>query len=109
MNCKVGGCPTRVEPRLERQALCLDHFVGDVQDRCHRFAHRLAEEDLSEALQRETSQFVIFAAAKIASIGAEHPPPSQLMRGKMLNVMLMLADLRERLDRMTAEIAGKTG
>lgn len=67
----------------------------------------MAEEDMSEALQRETSQFVIFAAAKLAAIGTETPPPSQLMRGKLLNAMLLLADLRERLDRAVAEMAGR--
>ncbi|MFQ5817936.1 MAG: hypothetical protein ACE5H2_08280 [Terriglobia bacterium] len=107
MNCKVSGCPNPIEPRLQRQALCLEHFVADIQDRCHRFARRLAEEDLSEVLQRESSQFVIFAAAKIASIGTDNPPSSQLMRGKLLNVILMLADLRERLDRTAAEVAAK--
>lgn len=107
MECKVSGCSNTVEPSLRLQALCLEHFVGDVQDRCHRFARRLTEGDLTEALLRETSQFIIFAAAKLASIGTENPPATQLMRGKLLNAMLLLADLRERFDR-TAEIAGKT-
>jgi len=99
VNCKVSGCPNPVEAQLKAQELCLEHFIGDVQDRSHRFARRLTEEEVSEAVQRETSQFVIFAAAKIAAIGTENPPPSQLMRGKLLNAMLMLADLRERLDK----------
>lgn len=106
MKCKVSGCSNPVEPGLEAQALCLEHFVLDIHDRCHRFARQLAEEEVGESLQKEISQFIIFAAAKIASIGSENPPPVQLMRGKLLNAMLMLADLRERLDRAAAKIAG---
>jgi len=101
----VSGCGEPVAPYLAQQALCLEHFVADVQDRCNRLAHRLAEEDLGQALQREISQFIIFAAAKIATIGTYNPPASQLMRGKLLNAMLLLADLRERLDRAATQVA----
>lgn len=105
VDCNVTGCTNPLESLLQPHRLCLEHFLGDVQDRCHRLARRLQEESLSEALQRETSQFVIFAAAKIASLGVTHPPASQLLRGKMLNAMLLLADLREQLDRIGAQVA----
>ncbi len=105
VKCRVRGCDDPIDPYLSHQVLCVEHFVADVQDRCNRLAHRLAEEELSQALQREVSQFIIFAAAKIATIGTYNPPASQLMRGKLLNAMLLLADLRERLDRAATQVA----
>lgn len=105
--CRVSGCREPVDPYLAQQKLCLEHFVTDVQDRCNRLAHRLAGEDLSQALQREISQFIIFAAAKIATIGTYNPPASQLTRGKLLHVMLLLADLRERLDRAAIQVPAR--
>lgn len=107
MKCRVRGCNDPIDPYLLQQALCLEHFIADLQDRCNRLAHRLAEEDLSQALQREILQFIIFAAAKIVTIGTYNPPASQLTRGKLLNAMLLLADLRERLDRAAAQVPAR--
>ena len=44
-------------------------------------------------------QFVVLTAAKIAVIGTQNPPQDQLLRGKLLNAMLLLADLRERVEK----------
>jgi len=98
-NCKVGGCPNAVQEELLDHELCLDHFLSDIQERSTSFARQLEQRGLEKRLQQTALQFILLAAAKIATIGTQNPPDDQLLRGKLLNAMLMLAELRERLDK----------
>lgn len=99
MNCKVGGCPNPVQKELHDHGLCLEHFLDQVQERTRSFARQLDLEPPVELLRQTALQFIVLTAAKIATIGTQSPPEEQLLRGRMLNAMLLLADLRERLDR----------
>lgn len=101
--CKVRGCPNPVLEQLEDQNLCLEHFLDDVQDRSRNFARRLDSHDADEPLRQAALQFILLTAAKIATIGMNNPPEEQLTRGRLLNAMLQLADLRDRLDRTAAK------
>jgi len=101
-NCKVGGCSNSVQDELLDHQLCLEHFLGDVQERSTLFARRLGETGPDKGLQKAALQFIVLAAAKIATIGTQNPPEDQLLRGKLLNAMLMLAELRERFDKAQA-------
>ena len=98
-HCKVRGCPNPVAGELEDQSLCLDHFLDEVQSRSRNFARRLESQDPDEPLRQAALQFILLTAAKIATIGMNNPPEEQLSRGRLLNAMLELADLRDRLDR----------
>lgn len=97
--CQVDGCPETVLAELSDQALCLDHFMEDVQKRVVTYTRRLALENLTDSLRQATLRFILVTAAKIATIGVQSPPTDQLARGRLLNAMLMLADLREQLEK----------
>ncbi len=97
--CKVGGCTTPPPPVLYEQRLCLEHYLADIHDRTHAFARQLASQETTTELEAALVQFVVLAAAKIAVIGTQNPPQDQLLRGKLLNAMLLLADLRERAEK----------
>jgi hypothetical protein len=100
MTCKVGGCSNPILEELEDTALCLSHFLDDIQERARNFNRRLAEPAAPEtALLRTALQFTVLAAAKIAAVGVNNPPQDELTRGRLLNGMLLLADLRERVER----------
>lgn len=99
--CKVGGCSNLVPPELFDHLLCLDHFLSEIQERSNSFARQLEEQGLQETLRRAAMQFVVLEAAKIATIGLQNPPNDQLARGRLLNAMLVLAELRERFDKAT--------
>jgi len=98
-NCKVGGCTNPVQEELLDHELCLDHFLSDIQERSTSFARQLEQGAAGKRLQQTAMQFILLAAAKIATIGTQNPPEDQLLRGKLLNAMLLLAELRERLDK----------
>ncbi|NIV37098.1 MAG: hypothetical protein GWN58_49005 [Anaerolineae bacterium] len=98
----MGGCAGAVPPQLMDQSLCLEHFLGDVQERCHNFSRHLESVALEEELRQTATKFIMLSAAKIATIGMENPPNDQLDRGRLLNAMLLLAELRDRFDKLTA-------
>ncbi len=98
-NCKVGGCTNPVQEELLDHELCLGHFLSDLQERATSFARQLEQGAADQRLQQTAMQFILLAAAKIATIGTQNPPEDQLLRGKLLNAMLLLAELRERLDK----------
>lgn len=97
--CKVGGCSKPTLAELQDIDLCLDHFLDDVEERSRNFDRRLADESTEKPFQQAALQFAMLTAAKIATIGIHHPPAEQLTRGRLLHAMLLLTDLRERLDR----------
>ncbi len=99
MNCKVGGCSNPVVLELREAGLCLDHFLDDIQDRARTYSRQLDHSGLSEPLQQAATQFIVLTAAKIVTIGIQDPPTEQLARGRLLHVMLLLAELREHLDK----------
>ena len=99
ITCKVGGCTHPVQSELRDHTLCLEHFLDDVQERARSFARQLSEQGPQKPLQRAALQFIVLSAAKIATIGTENPPHDQLARGRLLNAILLLADLRERFDK----------
>lgn len=101
-NCKVGGCPNSVQPELLDHGLCLNHFLTDIQERSTSFARQLEEPGAGKRLQQAAMQFIVLSAAKIATIGTQNPPADQLLRGKLLNAMLLLAELRERFEKPQA-------
>lgn len=101
-SCKIGGCPNPVPGELADHTLCLEHFLSDIQDRSSSFARQLADRGPSPRLQQAAMQFVVLSAAKIATIGMQDPPEDQLLRGKLLNAMLLLAELREHFDKAAA-------
>jgi len=103
MTCKVRGCDAPVLGELEESSLCLDHFLEDIAERARGFDRRLEELVADESLRQAAMRFSMLTAAKIATIGIHHPPEEQLARGQLLNAMLLLADLRDRLDRTTAQ------
>lgn len=100
MNCKVGGCPTPVPRELHDHSLCVEHFLDQVQERIHGFAQQLDFQGPSDSLQQTAMQFIVLTAAKIATLGTQNPPTEQLLRGRLLNAMLLLAELRERFDKL---------
>lgn len=102
MKCKAGGCSNPVQKELFDHSLCLEHFLRDLEDRTRSFARQLSADDQSAELHQIALQFTVLAAAKIATIGIENPPPDQQTRSRLLNAMLLLAELRERLDKALA-------
>ncbi|HKZ52156.1 MAG TPA: hypothetical protein VJ085_02635 [Candidatus Acidoferrales bacterium] len=103
MTCRVRGCENPVLGELEESALCLDHFLEDITERVRGFDRGLEDPSADESLRETALRFSMLTAAKIATIGIHHPPEEQLARGQLLNAMLLLADLRDRLDRTTAQ------
>ncbi len=97
-NCRSGGCANTVPAHLADSGLCLDHFLADIESRINGFSRQLG--DAGDDLSTKTSalQFILLTAARIATIGVQSPPDDQMVRGRMLHVMLMLAELRERID-----------
>lgn len=101
MECKIGGCSNPVQDELRDHTLCLEHFLSDVHERIVSFARQLEERGPQDSLRKGATRFIVLTAAKIATIGTQHPPGGQLVRGQLLNAMLMLVDLRERFDKAT--------
>ena len=99
VRCRVGGCANPVPAHLEDQALCLDHYLVETEVRITSCKRQLAEGSLDDAQRGPALQFVLLSAARIATVGVHSPPADQVVRGRMLHTMLMLADLRERLDK----------
>ncbi|HEX9764054.1 MAG TPA: hypothetical protein VGA39_02115 [Candidatus Acidoferrales bacterium] len=97
-DCRAGGCANAVPAHLKDAGMCLDHFLADVEARITGFG-RLLDDKPGDLSHKTTAlQFILLSAARIATIGVHSPPDDQMVRGRMLHVMLMLADLRERLD-----------
>lgn len=105
MNCKVGGCSSLVPKELDDHSLCVEHFLDQTQERIRGFAQQLDFQGPSADLRQTAIQFIILTAAKIATLGTQNPPTEQLLRGRLLNAMLLLADLRERFDRAAGQQA----
>ncbi len=97
--CRVGGCANPVPAHLEDQAFCLDHYLVEAEVRITACKRQLAEGSVDDTARSAALQFVLLTAARIATVGVHSPPKDQVVRGRMLHVMLMLADLRERLDK----------
>ena len=97
--CRALGCANPVPAHLKDTGMCLDHFLADVEGRIQGFGHQLGDTPGDGSLKTSTLQFILLTAARIATIGVHSPPDDQMVRGRMLHVMLMLADLRERLDK----------
>ena len=97
--CRVGGCASPVPAHLEDQALCLDHYLVEAEVRITAYKRQLAEGSVDDAARGAALQFVLLSSARIATVGVQSPPSDQAVRGRMLHIMLMLADLRERLDK----------
>ncbi len=97
--CRVGGCANPVPDHLEDQGLCLDHYLVEAEVRITAYKRQLAEGSLDDAARSAALQFVLLTAARIATVGVHSPPKDQVVRGRMLHLMLMLADLRERLEK----------
>ena len=99
MSCKVRGCEGPVLEELEESALCLDHFLDDITERTRGYDRQLEDLATDDSLRQAAMRFSVLTAAKLATVGIHHPPEEQLARGQLLNAMLLLADLRDRLDR----------
>lgn len=97
-DCRAGGCANVVPAHLKDTGMCLDHFLADVEVRITGFGRMLGDRPSDVSLKTSALQFILLTAARIATIGVQSPPEDQMVRGRMLHVMLMLADLRERLD-----------
>jgi len=97
-DCRAGGCANAVPAHLKDTGMCLDHFLADVEVRSTGFSRMLDDQPGDPSLRATALQFILLSAARIATIGVQSPPDDQMVRGRMLHVMLMLADLRERLD-----------
>jgi hypothetical protein len=96
--CRAAGCDNPAPAHLQDMGLCLDHFLAEVEGRIQSFSRRLSDSPGDGSLKTTALQFILLTAARIATIGVQSPPDDQMVRGRMLHVMLMLADLRERLD-----------
>lgn len=103
MKCKVQGCSNSVHEELHDLALCLEHFLDDIQDRIRGLSYQVSSSLSASSFREITMQFIVLTAAKIATIGSQNPPAEQLTRGRLLNAMLLLADLRDRLDKATGQ------
>jgi hypothetical protein len=97
-DCRTPGCSNPVPANLQDAGKCLEHFLAEVEGRIQGYSRQLADAPADAALKTTTLQFILLTAARIATIGVQSPPGDQMVRGRMLHVMLMLADLRERLD-----------
>ncbi len=97
MGCKVGGCENSILQELEEANLCLDHFLEEVEERARNFDRGLVD-GKDRPLRDAALKFSLLTAAKIATIGMRHPPEEQLLRGRLLNAMLLLLDLRDRIE-----------
>jgi len=100
--CKVGGCDLPIPTELLDHSLCLEHFLSDVVERARTLARQLGEAPEDGSLRDTALRFIVLSAARLATIGTGNPPTDQLARGRLLNAMLMLADLREKLDKTGA-------
>jgi hypothetical protein len=96
--CRTAGCASPVPAHLQDAHLCLDHFLAEVEGRIQGLSRQLENKPGDGSLKTTALQFILLTAARIATIGVQSPPDDQMVRGRMLHVMLMLADLRERLD-----------
>ncbi|HXE75193.1 MAG TPA: hypothetical protein VNN18_06115 [Candidatus Xenobia bacterium] len=105
--CRAGGCSNPIPEHLADQALCLDHYLVEAEVRITACKRQLAEGSLDDAARDAALQFVLLTAARIATVGVQSPPDDQILRGRMLHTMLMLADLRERLDKKEEVPGGK--
>lgn len=96
--CKVGGCTNPLPDELKGSALCLEHFLDDLEERARNFNRGLVDEP-EELLREAALRFAMLTAAKIAILGVNSPPDDELTRGRLLNAMLLLVDLRDRAER----------
>ena len=97
-DCRAGGCANAVPAHLKDAGMCLDHFLADIEARINGFSQQLGDAGGDLSIKTSALQFILLTAARIATIGVQSPPEDQMVRGRMLHVMLMLAELRERLD-----------
>lgn len=97
MKCRVRGCSNPVLQELQDSSLCLDHFLDDIEDRT-RSLNRKLEGATDKPLGHAALRFAMVTAAKIATIGIHHPPEERLVRGRLLNALLLLTDLRDRAE-----------
>lgn len=96
--CRTSGCGKPLPSQLLDQGVCLEHYLAEVETRINGYNRQLSETPGDPALGSAVLQFILLTAARIATVGVQAPPSDQMVRGRMLHVMLMLADLRERLD-----------
>lgn len=99
--CKVGGCSNPLPGELRGSALCLQHFLDDIEERSRNFNRGLADGP-EEPLRDAALRFAMLTAAKIATLGVNSPPEDDLLRERLLHAMLLLVDLRDRAERGVA-------
>ena len=93
---------TLLTNRLHEGAAVLDIGCGCGVPIARTLARQLGEAPEDGSLRDTALRFIVLSAARLATIGTGNPPTDQLARGRLLNAMLMLADLREKLDKTGA-------
>jgi hypothetical protein len=95
VHCHRAGCANSAPPALSTAQLCLDHFLDEAFVRSDQALTRCRE---GVPLNKESLEWLLsdaLATVKNLEESAEEPCPEQ--RDRMLELLLMLANLHEYL------------
>jgi hypothetical protein len=101
-NCRKGGCSNRIPPGLSAERLCLDHFLDEAFVRTEQSLEACQK---GLPLDPEVLEWILSdALAVVKSLEENADPPNPSQRDRMLELLLIIANLHEYLAHHSVEL-----
>lgn len=97
--CRVAGCDKPSAASLEARALCREHFVTACYDRLDEYRDRLTNRPYPVESTEVMWRFVTEASRQLIALTQQAENLDNLERARMLDLLLCVADLSQRLRR----------
>lgn len=100
--CSSYGCKVEVPVELEKEGLCVAHFLMTAESECAAIRREAMPVTGPDPKRRtEIEEYVSTSAAKLVSVGTGSIRLSDETKKRILTIFLSLMILRESLDRTT--------
>jgi hypothetical protein len=103
--CQSPGCKFEVPAALERNALCVHHFLGWLEERCAAMRRETAPSGASPARHDEIAEFIREQGERLSHVATSGSRLSDETKARVLNAFLSLINLRENLERAMERLA----
>lgn len=108
--CQSAGCRFEVPAALERNALCVHHFLAWLDGKCAEMRRETAPFGATPARHDEIAAFIREQGERLSHVATGGSRLSDETKARVLNAFLSLINLRENLERAMERLArSKTG
>ncbi len=103
--CSAAGCQQPATAHLETCALCREHFVTSCYDRLDEYRDRVSDRPYPAESTGALWQFVTEASQQLITMTQEASHLDNLERARLLDLLLCVAELSQRLRRSPRKAA----